>query len=51
MVLPRLKEMNDDMVHAAYDLGASYFQMLKEVMLPYLTPSIIAGYFMALLIL
>ncbi|MDT9565244.1 ABC transporter permease [Streptococcus mutans] len=47
MVLPRLKEMNDDMVHAAYDLGASYFQMLKEVMLPYLTPSIIAGYFMA----
>ena len=35
------------MVHAAYDLGASYFQMLKEVMLPYLTPSIIAGYFMA----
>ena len=47
MVLPRLKEVNDDMVHAAYDLGASYFQMLKEVMLPYLTPSIIAGYFMA----
>ncbi|MCB5122661.1 ABC transporter permease [Streptococcus mutans] len=47
MVLPSLKEMNDDMVHAAYDLGASYFQMLKEVMLPYLTPSIIAGYFMA----
>ncbi|MCB5152473.1 ABC transporter permease [Streptococcus mutans] len=47
MVLPRLKEMNDDMVHAAYDLGASYFQMLKEVTLPYLTPSIIAGYFMA----
>ncbi|MDT9522167.1 ABC transporter permease [Streptococcus mutans] len=47
MILPRLKEMNDDMVHAAYDLGASYFQMLKEVMLPYLTPSIIAGYFMA----
>ncbi|WP_019317345.1 ABC transporter permease [Streptococcus mutans] len=47
MVLPRLKEMNDDMVHAAYDLGASYFQMLKEVMLLYLTPSIIAGYFMA----
>lgn len=47
IVLPRLKEVNDDMVHAAYDLGASYFQMLKEVMLPYLTPSIIAGYFMA----
>ena len=47
MVLPRLKDMNDDMIHAAYDLGASQFQMFKEIMLPYLTPSIIAGYFMA----
>lgn len=47
MVLPRLKEMNQDMIHAAYDLGASRLQMLKEVMLPYLTPGIIAGYFMA----
>ena len=47
MVLPCLKEMNDDMIHAAYDLGASQFQMFKEIMLPYLTPSIIAGYFMA----
>ncbi|KXT75044.1 Spermidine Putrescine ABC transporter permease component potC [Streptococcus sp. DD10] len=47
MVLPRLKEMNIDMVHAAYDLGATQFQMLREIMLPYLTPAIIAGYFMA----
>ena len=47
MVLPRLKERNGDMIHAAYDLGASQFQMFKEIMLPYLTPSIIAGYFMA----
>lgn len=47
MVLPRLKAMNGDMIHAAYDLGASQFQMFKEIMLPYLTPSIIAGYFMA----
>lgn len=47
MVLPRLKEMNADMISAAYDLGASQLQMLKEIMLPYLTPSIIAGYFMA----
>ncbi|MGT2957588.1 spermidine/putrescine ABC transporter permease PotC [Streptococcus bovimastitidis] len=47
MVLPRLTEMNQDMVNAAYDLGASQFQMMKEVMLPYLTPGIIAGYFMA----
>ena len=47
MVLPRLKEMNRDMVNAAYDLGATKVQMLKEIMLPYLTPAIIAGYFMA----
>ena len=47
MVLPRLKEMNHDMVNAAYDLGATQVQMLKEIMLPYLTPAIIAGYFMA----
>ncbi|HEW5895109.1 TPA: ABC transporter permease [Streptococcus pneumoniae] len=47
MVLPRLKKMNGDMIHAAYDLGASQFQMFKEIMLPYLTPSIITGYFMA----
>ncbi|MBP2623131.1 ABC transporter permease [Streptococcus oricebi] len=47
MILPRLQEMNDDMIKAAYDLGASQFQMLKEIMLPYLTPAIIAGYFMA----
>ncbi len=38
MVLPRLKEMNRDMVNAAYDLGATQWQMLREVMLPYLTP-------------
>lgn len=47
MVLPRLQEMNYDMVNAAYDLGATRFQMLKRVMLPYLTPAVIAGYFMA----
>ena len=34
MILPRLKEMNDDMIKAAYDLGASQVQMLKEIMLP-----------------
>ncbi|KXT78800.1 ABC transporter permease [Streptococcus sp. DD13] len=47
MVLPRLKEMNQDMISAAYDLGATQLQMMKEIMLPYLTPAIIAGYFMA----
>ena len=35
------------MINAAYDLGATPWQMLKEVMLPYLTPGIISGFFMA----
>ncbi|MCU0082287.1 ABC transporter permease [Streptococcus danieliae] len=47
MVLPRLQEMNQDMINAAYDLGASEGQVLREILFPYLTPAIIAGYFMA----
>ena len=45
MVLPRLKEMNGDMIHAAYDLGASFRCSRKSCFLTW--PSIIAGYFMA----
>lgn len=47
MVLPKLSEMNDSMIDAARDLGASNFQVIKSIILPYLTPGIIAGYFMA----
>ena len=47
MVLPKLQEMNDSMISAAYDLGANNWQILTNVILPYLTPGIIAGYFMA----
>lgn len=47
MVLPRLQEMEDDMVHAAYDLGASSWQVLRKVLLPFLTPGLISGFFMA----
>ena len=47
MVLPRLQEMDQDMVNAAYDLGASQRQTLREVILPFLTPGVIAGFFMA----
>ena len=35
------------MISAAYDLGANNWQILTNVILPYLTPGIIAGYFMA----
>ena len=47
MVLPKLREMNDSMVDAARDLGANNFQVVKNIILPFLTPGIIAGYFMA----
>ena len=47
MVLPKLREMNDSMVDAARDLGANQFQVVKNIILPFLTPGIIAGYFMA----
>ncbi|GFH40058.1 ABC transporter permease [Lactococcus insecticola] len=47
MVLPRLQEMDADMINAAYDLGATRQQALREVILPFLTPGIIAGFFMA----
>lgn len=47
MVLPKLKEMNDSMIDAARDLGANNFQVLSNIILPFLTPGVIAGYFMA----
>lgn len=47
MVLPKLKEMNDSMIDAARDLGANNLQVVKNILLPFLTPGIIAGYFMA----
>ncbi|OJG74182.1 spermidine/putrescine ABC transporter permease [Enterococcus quebecensis] len=47
MVLPKLQEMNDSMVDAARDLGANNIQVIKNIILPFLAPGIIAGYFMA----
>ncbi len=47
MVLPKLQEMNDSMIDAARDLGANNLQVIKNIILPFLTPGIIAGYFMA----
>lgn len=48
MVLPKLNEMSTTMIDAAKDLGASNFQVLTKVILPYITPGIFAGFFMAL---
>ena len=48
MVLPRLQEMNQSLVIAAKDLGAGNWQMLSRVILPVISPGILAGFFMAL---
>lgn len=48
MVLPKIEEMSPTMIYAALDLGASRFDVLTKVILPYITPGIFAGFFMAL---
>ncbi|WP_027108257.1 ABC transporter permease [Lacticigenium naphthae] len=47
MVLPKLQEMNDAMITAARDLGANSWQVLTKIILPSITPGILAGFFMA----
>ncbi|KRM13036.1 ABC transporter permease [Paucilactobacillus suebicus] len=47
MVLPKIDEMSQVMIDAAYDLGATKWQALTRVVLPAITPGIFAGYFMA----
>ncbi|MBA2871143.1 spermidine/putrescine transport system permease protein [Anoxybacillus calidus] len=48
MVLPKLQEMSPTLIDAARDLGASPWNVLTKVILPYITPGIFAGFFMAL---
>jgi len=48
MVLPKLNEMSPSLVDAARDLGANNWNVLSKVILPYITPGIFAGFFMAL---
>lgn len=48
MVLPKIEEMNISMIYAALDLGASRWDVLTKVILPFITPGIFAGFFMAL---
>lgn len=47
MVLPSLEELNRTMIKAAQDLGANSWQVLGRVILPNITPGILAGFFMA----
>lgn len=48
MVLPRLREMSASMLDAAQDLGATTRQLLSQVIIPFISPGIFAGFFMAL---
>jgi spermidine/putrescine transport system permease protein len=48
MVLPKLSEMSPTLLDAARDLGASRLDVITKVVLPYITPGIFAGFFMAL---
>lgn len=48
MVLPKLQEMSPTLIDAARDLGASGWQVLTRVVVPFIKPGIFAGFFMAL---
>lgn len=47
MVLPKIDELSPTLLDAAADLGASPWQSLTRIMLPAISPGIMAGYFMA----
>lgn len=48
MVLPKLQEMNNSLLDAARDLGASTWHVISRVILPFIKSGIFAGFFMAL---
>lgn len=48
MVLPKLQEMSPTLIDAALDLGANKWNVLSKVIIPFITPGIFAGFFMAL---
>lgn len=47
MILPRLYEMNPNMIAAAQDLGATHWQILSRVVIPSIVRGIVSGFFMA----
>ncbi|WP_262315570.1 ABC transporter permease [Lacticaseibacillus parakribbianus] len=47
MVLPKLKEMRQSMLDAARDLGSTTTQVLTHIIMPFITPGILSGFFMA----
>ncbi len=47
MVLPKLYNLNINIINAARDLGASDMQVLSKVIIPQIMPGIIVGFFTA----
>lgn len=48
MILPKLYNMNQSLVDAARDLGADAKTIIFKIIIPFIKPGIIAGFFMAL---
>ena len=48
MVLPKLQEMSPSLIDAALDLGATKRDVLTRVIIPFIKPGILAGFFLAL---
>lgn len=48
MVLPKIQEMSTSLLDAAADLGANNWQLLSQIIVPYIMPGIFSGFFMAL---
>ncbi|MDO5047226.1 MAG: ABC transporter permease [Anaerococcus sp.] len=48
MVLPRLLALNESMILAGEDLGASDMTILNKIILPNITGGVLSGFFMAL---
>ena len=46
-VMPRLKQMNQNIYEAALDLGAPPFQALRKVIFPEIRPGMISGFILA----
>ena len=46
-VMPRLKQMNQNIYEAALDLGATPFQALRKVIFPEIRPGMISGFILA----
>ncbi len=47
MILPKLETIDKNIINAARDLGATNQQIIKEIIMPLITPGIIAGFLIA----